>query len=134
MTTALIQSPSYLLRNVLLANAAFSAISGLSFILFTEAFSNFLGWSNIWILPAIGIGLLGFAFIVYQNAMNTQVNSAKISSIITADIVWVILSVIILVTNVVSLTPEGKWAVGILADTVATFALLQYLGLRRIKG
>ena len=133
MTTALIQHHSSLLRNTLLANAAFSAISGLSFILFARTFSNFLGWSNIWILPAIGIGLLGFAFIVYQSAKSPRLSSSRISSILTADIAWVILSVFILITNIVPLTLEGKWAVGILADIVAIFALLEYLGLRRIK-
>ncbi len=133
MTTALVQHHSSLLRNTLLANAAFSAISGLSFILFAGIVKNFLGWSSIWILPAIGIGLLGFAFIVYQNAKSSQLSSSRISSILVADIVWVILSVAILVTNIVPLTLEGKWAVGILADIVATFALLEYIGLKRIK-
>ena len=132
MTTQAIRQPvrSSFLRNVLLGNALFSTLSGLAFVFATQPISRFLGWSNPWILPIIGIGLLGFAFIVFRTA--TQ-ELEKTREVIFADLAWVITSVIILVTGWVPLTVGGMWAVGIIADIVGTFALLQYLGLRRIK-
>ena len=125
------QRSSSLVRNALYANAIFSTISGFSFIFFTQPFSQFLGWSNLWIMPVVGTGLLGFAYTVYSIAKSEAIDSSKVKSIIFADLTWVLLSILIIVTPIFPLTPGGKWAAGILADIVATFALLQYLGLRR---
>lgn len=130
--TVLTPHRSSLLRNALLANAAFSAVSGLSFIVFARPVGQFLGWSAPWILPFIGLGLLGFALWVFQSAKAPQVDTANAKRIIAADLVWVVLSLVMIVAPSL-LTLGGKWAVGILADAVATFALLQYLGLRRVR-
>lgn len=133
MTTTVLRQPqTSFLKNALLANAVFSSVSGLSFIMFTQAFSRFLSWSS-WILPSVGLGLLGFALMIYLITRAEQINYAQVRSIIAADVAWVVLSIALISMPVVSLPLGGKWAIGILADVVAVFALLQYLGLRKHK-
>jgi len=134
MTTASLNTKqTSLLKKALLANAAFSSISGLSFILFTQAISQFLGWSNSWILATIGAGLVAFALMIYTVAQAKSINHAQVMSIIAADLSWVLLSIVVIFTPFVALTLEGKWAVAIVADIVAIFAFAQYWGLRRLK-
>ena len=49
------------------------------------------------------------------------------------DVVWVVGSAVLLVTKALPFTPVGVWAVAIVADIVAIFAIVQYLGLRRMS-
>jgi uncharacterized protein YjeT (DUF2065 family) len=50
-----------------------------------------------------------------------------------ADAVWVIVSLLLLLTDLVPFTTEGKWAMAIQAVVVAAFAMLQFIGAQRIK-
>nr|MBI3612771.1 hypothetical protein [Nitrospirota bacterium] len=45
------------------------------------------------------------------------------------DTAWVLGSALLLIATPIPLTLAGKWAVGIVADIVAAFALLQFYGL-----
>jgi hypothetical protein len=47
--------------------------------------------------------------------------------------IWVIASLLIILTNTPALTTEGKWAVGIVAALVDTLATIQFFGLRRAR-
>lgn len=49
------------------------------------------------------------------------------------DVAWVMGSTIILFTNWASLTNAGWWAVTVVADIVTIFAVVQYVGLRRLN-
>ena len=52
---------------------------------------------------------------------------------IIGDVVWVIGTAAILLTDAFSLTSEGKWLLFIIGDIVLTFAVVQYIGLRRMN-
>lgn len=124
------------LKRALYANAIFSGISGLDFIIFSNRITEFLGWSTTWLIPAIGIGLILFAVYIVMVARKATPNASQVKSIIASDIAWIILSCVIIflpTTNLLGLTNGGKWAVAILADIVLVFAILQFLGLRRLK-
>ena len=125
-------SRASLLRSTLLANAAVSSTLGLSFVLFAERISRFLGWSALWVVPLIGASLLAFAALMVWSA-RTPPNAPLVWVIIAADLAWVALSLLFLAAPLVPLTAAGRWAAGILAAVVAAFALLQFLGLRRAK-
>ncbi len=55
---------SNMLRNALLANAAFSLITGIELTFFSGSMSKFLGFSATGLLQELGISLLAFAAIV----------------------------------------------------------------------
>ena len=48
------------------------------------------------------------------------------------DVLWVLGSVALIFSNQIPLTVAGKWAVALVADVVALFAVLQYVGVRRM--
>ena len=51
--------------------------------------------------------------------------------VIALDVLWVLGSVLLIFTDLVPLSIGGKWTVALIADIVALFAILQYVGLRR---
>ena len=55
-------------------------------------------------------------------------------TIIDGDLLWVAGSILLLLGGWLPMSMGGMWAVGIVADIVAIFAILQYVGWRRMRG
>ena len=121
------------LRNVLRWNALFSTLSGLFVLFFAETVAQLIGLANPMILVVLGIGLLPFAFFVYQVSAMKTLNYKLVWTIIVMDVMWVVGSVILLFSNLLPLTTVGKWSIGLLADVVAIFAILEYVGVRKAQ-
>jgi hypothetical protein len=119
------------LRRVLQANGLFSAMSGLILTFAAGPVSSFLGLDMPFVLAAIGISLLFYAFGLFQTAARDPLNRQFVMMAIILDIAWVAGSALILFTPWISLTVSGWWDIAIVADIVAVFAALQYYGLRR---
>ena len=124
---------SYLLKNALFGNSAFSFISGLAAVLFSKAIANFLGLSASWIILALGIGLILYGIEIYVAAKAEPVHKGIATFAIYADLAWVLGSAMLIFANLVDFTTAGKWAIAIVADIVLVFAILQFVGLRRLK-
>jgi hypothetical protein len=121
------------LRRVLQGNAAFSTISGLGVAVASRPLAEFIGLAYPLALVIIGIGLLPFAAFVFGATMKDRIDRRQAITIIAMDLSWVIGSAIILLANWPPLTVAGKWTVGLLAEAVFTFAVLQMIGLRRLN-
>ena len=128
-----VQENARFLRNVLRGNAIFSTVSGLIVLFFAESISQLIGLGNPMILVVLGIGLLPFAFFVYKVSAMETLNYKLVWAIIELDVLWVVGSVILIFSNLVPLTTAGKWSIGLLADAVAVFAILEYVGLRKAQ-
>ena len=122
------------LKNVLRANAIFSTVSGLVFILFAGSLASLLGITNSLVLVGLGAVILPFAIYVYKVSTMDTLNSKLVWVIIELDVLWVVASAVLLLTNLVPLTLAGKWVVGLTAEIVAVFAILEYVGLRKARG
>lgn len=122
------------IRNVLKANALFSGLSGIAFLVGAKPITLFLGLTNPLILTVTGVLLLLFAGDLFFLATRKNVAPKFVVAVIVADALWVAGSIALLATNLVPLTIGGKWAVGIVAAIVALFADCQYFGLRKMKG
>ena len=70
------------LRTVLKINALFSLTSGLDAILFNHSLSDLIGISNPIILIYIGLGLILFSVLVFNNAFKKEINAKAIKSVI----------------------------------------------------
>jgi hypothetical protein len=127
------QNPDSLLRRTLQANALFSGISGLAFTAAAQPIALFLGLDAPFVLVAIGVGLLLYALALWFNAGRHPLNRPFVWAAIIGDTAWVVGSYIILLTDWLPLTSAGWWAVAIVADLVAIFAVLQFYGLRQIS-
>ena len=132
--TAHLSQPSAsttLLQRALQGNGIFSLLSGLTFILAANPLATFLGGVSPTILMAVGVGLLIYAADLFFVARQNPIKSLYVQLFIAADVIWVLGSALLLMTNWVAFTNAGWWAVAIVADIVAVFAILQYVGLKR---
>jgi hypothetical protein len=133
MMTTLTQTNDNLLRNALRGNSVFSVVRGLIMIFDAGLFANFMGIESTIPFIVIGIGLLLYAAMLYINTTQRPINKTFGWYAVIADGVWVLASAIVLLTDAFTLTSEGKWLVLIIADMVLLFAIVQYIGIRRMK-
>lgn len=126
------QDKSRLLRSALLGNSIFCFLSGLDFVLFSRPVAEFLGLSSPLIILELGVALIAYALLVFSQSRKQSLNRAFAWFAIIADVLWVLGSAVLIFTDVVTFTTAGKWAIAIIADIVLVFAVLQYVGLRRI--
>lgn len=132
--TAINESRSRFLRRVLWGNAIFSTLCALIILLDLSTVTAFMGWPLQWPLALLGIGLLPFALFVATVARKQPFNKMLAWVVIELDLAWVIASATILLLGwPASTTVGGRWAIGVIAEIVATFAILQYIGVRRLS-
>jgi hypothetical protein len=120
-----------LLRMALLGNAIFSTISGMTLIAAQKWIVELLGLPATVNLISLGVGLLVFAVILVLFAQKKPIRLANAWIAVVMDAAWVIGSYPLLF--VVPFSTSGKWIVGIVAEVVMIFALVQWLGIRRIQ-
>ena len=120
-----------LLRRALLANASFSTISGLVLVFAQRWVVRLLGLPETINLITLGISLLVFATILVLFARKNPIKLLDAWIAVILDAAWVIGSYPLLF--VVPFSTSGKWVVGIVAEVVMVFALMQWLGIRRIR-
>jgi hypothetical protein len=123
---------SSLLRNTLFGNSVFSFLSGAAALLFSQAIASFLGLSASWIILVLGVGLLIYGVEIYLAARSEPVHTGIARFAVYADLAWVLASAVLIFANLVPFTTAGKWTIAIIADVVLVFAILQYVGLRRV--
>jgi hypothetical protein len=120
-----------LLRMALVANASFSTISGLVLVLARQRVVRLLGLPETINLAPLGVSLLVFAAILVLFARKKPIKLLNAWIAVFLDAAWVIGSYPLLF--IVPFSTGGKWVVGIVAEVVMLFALLQWLGIRRIR-
>jgi hypothetical protein len=119
------------LKNTLLANAVFSAASGLTLLVGSGSIAKLLGTTSQLPLQVIGLGLIGFACYLCWVALRSGMPKPIICSIILQDWLWVAGSALIILTKAFDLSNMGYWIIGIVALIVGDFALLQMRFLSR---
>ena len=130
--TATEQRPS-LLRRAMRGNAVFSAVSGLAFALFSSVLSTTLGIPWPGVLLAVGIVLIIYAIDLAWITSSERFDIRWGMAAVGLDIVWVLGSAVILMGGLLPLTAVGWWVVAIAADIVLIFAVVQAVGIRRIR-
>lgn len=123
--------PSFL-RNALLSDSVLSIISGVAFLLFSKAIAGFIGLRASSIILVLGIGFIVYSAELFLAARSEPVNTRVARFAIYANLAWVLGSALLIFANIVPFTTAGKWAIAIIADIVLVFAILQYVGLRRL--
>lgn len=121
-----------LLRTALRGNGLFSAVSGAVLVLASRPLAETIGfpWPNT--LLILGIILLLYALDLFWFTSRETVNLTFAWVAIALDVAWVIGSIALLLTDPVGLTVAGQWFIGLIAEVVALFALVQWLGVRRL--
>ena len=120
-----------LLRKALMGNALFSILSGLTILIGQRWVSRILGLTNSANLWVLGVGLIVFAVILTIKARRQNVKTTDAWIAVWMDLAWVVGSGVLIF--IVPFSMAGKWIVLIVAEIVLVFALLQFLGIRRIQ-
>ncbi len=118
------------LRSALIGNALFSSLSALVMITRPDWVGAWLGISAPLILPLLGVGLLLFAADLLHQATRPRMASWRALYASSADFLWVLASLILVMTNLFS--PEGKILVLTVAAAVLGMGIWQLWGIHRL--
>ncbi|CAL2084027.1 hypothetical protein [Tenacibaculum sp. 190524A05c] len=119
------------LQKALRNNAIFSSISGVLMILLNRQLSSLFGTSNNTIFWSIGLVLLYFAITIGFEIKKQR--RTPIIWIIIQDYVWVLGSIIILITKPFQITSTGNLIIGIIALIVLFMGIHQTIELKKFK-
>lgn len=115
---------------VLLANAIFSSVSGIGFVLVPATAATFVGLLRPEDVRGIGVQLLVFAAIVAWIRHRLPHSRRWVRAIIGGDCLWVVGSIVLVLARPAGLTGAGIWAILVVATIVATFAAAQAMALK----
>lgn len=123
------QNPSFL-RRVLLADAAASGATGL-LMAFGASFLEPLLGLPVALLREAGIILLPFAALLIYIATREHLSRRWVWAVVVMNVIWVMDSILLLLSGWVSPTLLGQAFVIGQALVVAVFAELEYFGVRK---
>ena len=119
--------PDYLLRRVLQANAAFSTLCGLVWVVGGEALGAWFGRDGS--MAADGVGLLVFAALLVVLSTRVTIPPLLAAIVVALDILWVVDAGTRIAGGAFS--TQGAWVIGFIALTVLDFAAFQAFGVYR---
>ena len=126
-----VQEPQRLLRKALTGNAAFSIVSGIAILFANRWLVKFLGLPSTVSLAILGVSLIMYAAILSVNAGRPKIKITEAWVALVMDAVWVVGSYMLIL--VIPFSTGGKWVVALVAELVLAFAILQWLGIRRVR-
>ena len=122
-----------LLRTALRGNGVFSAVSGAMMVVASRPLAEFIGLAWPSALLIMGVLTLLYALDLFWFTSRETINMTFAWLTIILDVAWVVASVALLLADPLGFTVAGKWFVGLMAEAVALFAVVQWLGVRRLK-
>ena len=114
------------LKKYLTINSFFSAISGLSMVLFPSTFDTFFNIEYPYVFSILGINLLVFAFMVGFVAQKQLGNKQLVNLISGLDGLWVLGSLGIIIFQLFDLSSGGYIAIGLVAVWIGFLGYEQY--------
>jgi hypothetical protein len=122
-----------LLRRTFFTNMAATALSGILLVVASDPIARFMGLGSPLPMLLIGVGFLLFAALVYRVASQPAIDVQHARAIAILDVAYVVASAIVLAADLFSLTSGGRWAILLVGDLVLVFAVLEFVGLRRLS-
>ena len=122
---------SDLLRYALMANAIFSALSGVLLTLGGSRIAALLGLHMLVSLCPLGLALVLFAAYVSVAARKSEPDVGAAQAIIIVDALWVFGSMALILCGPLSVV--GNAAVAVVALVVLSFAVLQSMGIQKVR-
>ncbi len=120
-----------LLKKALASNAVFSVVSGVVILSANRWLVKFLGLQEKVSLAILGVSLIVYAAILWFNARRPKIRITDAWVAVIMDVIWVVGSYALIF--VVPFSVGGKWVVSLVAELVLAFAILQWLGIRRVR-
>lgn len=115
------------LRKYLTINAIFSAISGLTMILFSGTINQLFNIDKINIFPWVGVNLLVFALFVWFVSIKQLSNKVLVRTITVLDLFWVLSSFIIVFFAPFGISIIGNIIISLIAVWISFLAYKQHI-------
>jgi hypothetical protein len=122
----------HLLRTTFAVNAISSGLTGALLLLGAVPLAPVLGLPGPLPVALFGASLIAFAAYVWR-VRREPLDLGQAMAIFILDVAYVGASVVVLVVWPGVLSSLGRVFVALLADVVAVFAILEYVGLRRAR-
>jgi hypothetical protein len=122
---------STFLRRSLQLDGVASGLCGLVLLLGAPPISGLFGLPTAGIPRVVGAGLIVFAAALLWSASRPRVSRGEVLLTVALNAAWVMGSLIVLVDG--PLTLIGNITVAVIAAAVLVFAVLEALGLRRLR-
>lgn len=124
-------------RIFLKLNSQFSALNGAALLVAAGLIApiliaNPVDWAALG-LRGLGLGLLGFALVLFMLSKNKFVSRSAVNEIVLLDALWVLGSVVLIAFFGDILTANGIIVVTIVAMVVAFFAIAQFAAAAKIQ-
>lgn len=115
------------LKKVLFINSISSGVTGLALIFFASTLGELFGTMPI-AVSETGVFLIVFSIFVFIEARRTSLKAGRISAIIALDVLWVVVSAVIILFQLFNLTAIGYIAIGAIAIWVSGMIYFQSNG------
>jgi hypothetical protein len=122
----------HLLRTTFAVNAISSGLTGVLLLLGAVPLAPLLGLPGPLPVALFGASLFAFAAYVWR-ARREPLDLGQATAIFVLDVAYVGASVVVLLVWPGVLSSLGRVFVALMADVVAVFAILEYVGLRRAR-
>ncbi|MGW6651322.1 hypothetical protein AMK23_31625 [Streptomyces sp. CB02130] len=118
-------------RLALKLDAVATGLNGIAYLALATVLDSFFGVPTTAQYP-VGAFLLLYAVGVLAIGTRKEISRAGLMAVIVANLLWVVLSLVVVVSG--ALSPTGVGAVWIVLQslTVGSFAVLQCIGLKRM--
>lgn len=125
-----LQTKQNLLRWTFQVNGVTCTLMGILLAAGSAPIAERIGLDQRWAIAGIGLGLIGFAGLLFRNASGERYRHVEALAIMIGDFAWVIASGIVILLGILNTT--GNWAAALVADVVLVFAILEWIGIRRM--
>jgi hypothetical protein len=125
-----LQNATFLRQSLRLDGVA-SGATGLLLLAAAGPFAELAGLPGPGLARAVGGGLVIYAAALFWNAGRATVSRGQALAAVVLNLLWVLGSAALIVDG--PLTPLGNLAVAAVAGAVLLFAVLQTVGLRRLR-
>lgn len=113
------------LKNILLVNGASTALSGAILLVIPQTLSALFGVSDKGYFIAVGLFFAVFGGYVFRQALGTDISRKKLRFITITDWLWVLLSVVLIISLHGFVSVTGLLIIGFIAFWVALMAFLE---------
>ncbi|KAB2591790.1 hypothetical protein F5983_15110 [Streptomyces arboris] len=118
-------------RMALKLDAVATGLNGIAYLALATVLDSFFGVTTAVQYP-VGAFLLLYALGVLAIGTRKEINCTALTAVIVANVLWVALSLVVLISGVLSPTGVGAVWIVLQSLTVGGFAALQYVGLKRM--
>ncbi|MFD5208653.1 hypothetical protein ACFWNF_17250 [Streptomyces anulatus] len=118
-------------RMALKLDAVATGLNGIAYLALATVLDSFFGVTTAVQYP-VGAFLLLYALGVLAIGTRKEIHRTGLTAVIVANLLWVVLSLVVLISGVLSPTGVGAVWVVLQSLTVGGFAALQYVGLKRL--